>query len=106
MQTPLVEKAPITLPAAAEKEPKPPDVLKWMQTFALPPPGEFDQTAVRWEFGGKEMIPVRVTAIPAHRAEDIVAGHLWPPLHALSVPVGAPVIRHACTACQRGACLH
>ncbi len=50
-----------------------------MQTFAEPSPGEFDQTAVRWEagetqFGGKGKVPTRVTVIPAGREADFVAG--------------------------------
>ena len=89
METPLDESPPLTLSVAAIPKPKSPDMLKWMQTFDLPPPGEFDQTAVRWEaseaqFGGKEKIPVRVTVIPADRAADFIAGYLcYPPSHAL-----------------------
>ncbi len=50
-----------------------------MQTFAAPPPGEFDQAAVCWEageaqFGGKGRVPTRVTVIPAGREPDFVAG--------------------------------
>ena len=75
------ENPPLTLAVTAMGKPKPPDPLKWMQTFALPPPGEFDQSAVRWEasevqFGGKAKIPVRVTVIPAARAVDFLAGNL------------------------------
>ena len=87
MQDPPRETPLLTSSAAALGKPKPRDVLKWMQTFALPPPGDFDQTAVRWEaseaqFGGKEKIPVRVTVIPADRAEDFVAGNPCSPPHA------------------------
>lgn len=103
MQTPLDENPTSIVSVAAMKKPDPPDLLKWMQTFELPPPGEFDQTAVRWEasetqFGGKDKIPVRKTVIPAHRAEDFVAGYLLAPLHALSVLAGASSTHHACTA--------
>ena len=70
---------PVAAAAAAVGPPKSSDLLTWMQAFAGPPPGEFDQTAVRWEagevqFGGKGKLPMRVTVIPAGRAQDFVAG--------------------------------
>ncbi len=82
-------------------------MLQWMQNFTLPPVGEFDETAVRWEageaqFGGKEKTPTRVTVIPADRATDFVAGCLRAP----------PFMHWAClqrdathAACDWGTCL-
>ena len=77
-ETPALNMASRPVAAAAENK-KPRDLLAWMQLFAAPPPGEFDQTAVRWEagevqFGGKGKVPTRVTVIPAGRVPDFVAG--------------------------------
>ena len=71
---------------------QPKNPLQWMQSFDMPPPGEFDETDLRWEagetqFGGKGKITTRVTVIPADRASDFVAGCL--------------LYRHACLGCSQ-----